>query len=203
MQSTNYNFLAPFYKILSRLVFGRGLEKATANYLYKIGERQRVLIIGGGNGELLKSLYMVCPSAEVTYCELSSKMIGLANKKSPFPMEQITFIQKDAFTLTGFKYDWVVLPFFLDQFIEERCISFLKKVKERSKENTKILFSDMHKAGISKALLSTMYLFFRVTTGLNNNKLPAFDEVFKESGWKKEAEALFSNGRAVSRVYEK
>jgi len=203
LNTSNYNFLAPFYKSLSRLVFGKGLEQGATHYFYRIKEKEKVLIVGGGNGELLKSLYNVCPSATVTYCEFSSKMIGLANKKNPFLKEQISFLEKDAFTLEDFGFDWVILPFFLDQFEGEQCVSFLKKIMEKSKENTQILFSDMHEAGISKVLLGTMYFFFKITTGLKNNKLPDFNKVFVEAGWIKEKEELFSNGRVLSGVYGK
>jgi len=203
LNKTNYNFLAPFYKTLSRIVFGKGLEESSAHYFYKIKEGEKVLIIGGGNGEVLKGLYDSSPRAIVSYCELSSKFIGLANKKNPFPREQIVFLEKDAFDLENFKYHWIVLPFFLDQFKEEECIRILTKMHGESLVHTKILFSDMDGKGCPKWLLSFMFLFFRITTGLKRTSLPGFNKVFQESGWEKQEEGGFSNGKVVSRVYGK
>lgn len=203
MNKTNYNLIAPFYKTLSRIVFGRGLEDSTAHYFHRIKEGEKVLIVGGGNGEVLKRLFSTCPSAEVTYCELSIRFIGLANKKNPFPQDQIIFLEENAFDLRDFKYDWIVLPFFLDQFKEKECIRLLSLIKEGSLDNTKVLFSDMDKNGCPKGLLSFMYLFFRVTTGLKSKSLPAFEKVFQESGWEMGEEKGFSNGKVVSRVYRR
>ena len=203
MKNSNYNFIAPFYKLLSRIVFGKSLEKGSSHFFARIKKEDSVLIIGGGNGEILKPLFFICPVASISYCELSNKMIGLANKKNPFPKEQITFLEQDAFDLEDFQYDWIVLPFFLDQFNEVKCVHLLKSIKENSKPSSKILFTDMNKKGISRGLLSFMYFFFKMTTGLKNKELPDFDKVFLESGWEMEEEELFGNGRVVSRVYKK
>lgn len=201
MHLPNYNFLAPFYNIISKIVFGDSLNRASAMYFEEIKKHDTVLIIGGGNGEILRRLYVVNPSVSVTYCELSSTFIGLANKKNPFPKEQIVFLNQDAFELVDFSYDIIVLPFFLDQFSEEQCILFLKRIQEKSKINQKILFSDMHKKGLSKALLKTMFLFFKVTTKLKNNQLPNFSDAFDKAGWSLVKENLSQNSKAISQVY--
>ena len=125
--------------------------------------------------------------ASISYCELSNKMIGLANKKNPFPKEQITFLEQDAFDLEDFQYDWIVLPFFLDQFNEVKCVHLLKSIKENSKPSSKILFTDMNKKGISRGLLSFMYFFFKMTTSSSLKiegflSLISFDVIFCRIG---------------------
>lgn len=203
MESPNYNFLAPFYKFFSRLVFGKALEDATVAMISDMGEKDKILIIGGGNGEILPRVFEVKPKLSIHYCELSKRFIGLAKKKNPYPDEQILFWHKDAFLQENFDYDFVLLPFFLDQFDDQVNTDFLKRIRSNSKPHTQILFADMNGEKIPKWLLSSMFVFFKVFTRLKQNTLPDFERIFNEGGWEKKAEMLFSKGKVLSRRYQK
>ena len=184
----NYNYLAPFYKILSRIVFGRSIERVNERVVGMVENKGSILLLGGGNGEILSYLERESGWNSILFCDFSEQMIHLAKKRSKD--SRITFVHKNAFNLEDFDYDYIALPFFLDQFKEQNSIELLNKIRERSKPQTKLLFTDMNPKKLNSVLLRTMYLFFRMTTGLRQQSLPKFDEVFAKSKWEVEKEDL-------------
>ncbi|MEO1255896.1 MAG: hypothetical protein AAFY41_13590, partial [Bacteroidota bacterium] len=92
MAVNNFNSVAPFYDFLSKLVFDSSLLRAQKIYLDRIRSTDKVLILGGGTGEILKFV----PKCESLYfLDKSSKMIEIAERKM---LDQNTkFIQADFF----------------------------------------------------------------------------------------------------------
>ena len=78
---SNFNFIAPFYNFLQRLIFGNHLQKAQSFFLNEIKPSSTVLIIGGGSGEIISSIFQVSIPEKVVFVEQSSKMIELAKPK--------------------------------------------------------------------------------------------------------------------------
>src|SRR5690606_22865871 len=78
VNNTNFDSIAPIYDGLSRLVFGNALQRAQTEHISLIPPNSNVLLIGGGSGWLLEQLLTYSPLAEVTYLEVSPKMLQLA-----------------------------------------------------------------------------------------------------------------------------
>ncbi|MEP5106138.1 MAG: methyltransferase type 12, partial [Ekhidna sp.] len=66
MVVNDFDFVAPIYDRLSKLVFGKSLIKAQAYHLKVIGDKDRVLILGGGTGKLLE---FIPKSGELDFVE--------------------------------------------------------------------------------------------------------------------------------------
>ena len=78
MAVNDFNFIAPFYDVLARIVFGNAILKAQTTHLSEINENDQVLILGGGTGKLLEHI----PFCDrVDYVEKSEKMIRIAKRR--------------------------------------------------------------------------------------------------------------------------
>jgi ubiquinone/menaquinone biosynthesis C-methylase UbiE len=60
MKNKNFDFIAPYYDFLSKLIFGKRLRIAQTSLLSKIPRHQRILLVGGGTGWILPELLQIC-----------------------------------------------------------------------------------------------------------------------------------------------
>ena len=76
-----FDRIAPYYDALKRLVFGNAIHRSQAHFLQRLPQGCRLLIIGGGSGEVLSLLQNVNPLCRIWYVEASSKMLSLASSR--------------------------------------------------------------------------------------------------------------------------
>ena len=89
LQLDSYRYLAPFYELLARLVFGQSLTKAHFELLQPnhlelretFEHAQRIYWLGGGTGIALCELMKVAPNARLYYIEPSRSMLSRAQQK--------------------------------------------------------------------------------------------------------------------------
>jgi SAM-dependent methyltransferase len=92
----NYDPIARYYDVLSRLVYFRAQLKAQTDQLLFIPANSRILITGGGTGWILEEISKVRPSGlNITYVEISEKMLALT-KKRDIKENTITYIHAAA-----------------------------------------------------------------------------------------------------------
>ncbi|HXA02171.1 MAG TPA: class I SAM-dependent methyltransferase [Cytophagaceae bacterium] len=195
----NFDHIARYYNILSTIVFGSSIHKAQLQFLDRIPENSNVLIIGGGSGKFLKefccwpvggqSREMLIKSRikKILYVEYSAEMIRLSkeaigvipeNKLVEFRLGTEADLRNDEV------FDVVITHCFLNLFEGLQLRSVMNKINSHLTPGGIWLFSDFrissnrfHK--IWQGLLTKiMYLFFRITTGLQNKNLEKFDDLF-------------------------
>jgi len=77
----NYNGIAKFYDMLSRIVFQKSIIKAQVYLIQFISEGDKIIIVGGGTGWILEEISRLeKKNISVVYVEKSSAMIDLAKK---------------------------------------------------------------------------------------------------------------------------
>ena len=83
------------------------------------------------------------------------------------------------------EFDAVLTFFFLDLFSDEKLRSVIAKIKVALKPNAHWLVSDFINTTWWHAyLLSIMYSFFRISTGLRNKRLPDWTGLLLESNFR-------------------
>ncbi len=192
----NFNFIAPFYDRLARIVFGRSIENATYHFLSEIQEDSAVLILGGGTGKILSSI----PKCEkVTYLEKSEKMINRAKThKVDMDME---FINKDFLAFDAkHSYDFIICPFFLDCFNEKNLDEVINQIDGLIKTDGKLLVTDFQ-ATRKQLLIRLMHLFFRIFASLESKKLKNIHRFILQNRFEIEKEEFFHKNMIFSRVY--
>ena len=182
--STTYNGVAWLYDVLCRLVLGCSVKKSQTDLLPFIPENARVLIVGGGTGWILEDLAKQnAGSLRIRYIDISSKMIE-RSKRRKAGNHTIEFIQAaiEEVNLAGSSYDVVFTPFLLDGLSQAACEQVCKKLDACLKPGGIWLYVDFQISATSsfrqKALLKTMYLFFRITCHIKAAKLPALESSF-------------------------
>jgi ubiquinone/menaquinone biosynthesis C-methylase UbiE len=196
---SSYNKLAAIYDQLAQLVFWGRINRANSLFLSQIPANSKVLIIGGGTGKSLKHLN---PELELDYAELSSAMINKAKKrKGPKKTEFILgFFQEFK---TQKKYDYVVCPFFLDQFNSTEINPILTSILSVLPKGGHLLVSDFNRPKkpmrwLKQLIIKTTILFFRITTGLRINKLEDISSILEKNKFQKTSEKQFYFGMIFS-----
>jgi ubiquinone/menaquinone biosynthesis C-methylase UbiE len=204
----NYNKIAKHYDLISRLVFGKSIIKAQVSLLQFIPPKGSVLIVGGGTGWILEEISAIFPQGlMITYVEISSQMISLAQKRN-CAKNTIDFVNKPVESfIPGNKFDVIITPFLFDNFMEEKIKIVFAELNASLKMQGRWLFADFVNEKNKnilwqKMLLKTMYIFFRITCNIETQKLIDM-EVFFKTEFSKINESRFYAGFIKAAVYEK
>lgn len=178
----NYDKVALIYDGLARIVFGLSLEKAKKQHLNNIKDGDKVLIIGGGTGSILK--YLGDYKVQVDFVDSSFKMMEKAKRRARNKMS-IHFHCLDIFQFAGRNYDVIICNFFLDQFSVNRADAVVGLIHQKLKSSGLVLVSDFLNSQRlrHRFLIKTMYLFFRITTNLKKVILTDFKILFLRHGF--------------------
>jgi ubiquinone/menaquinone biosynthesis C-methylase UbiE len=201
-----FNRVAPYYASLKRFVFGSAVDESQAAFLSKLPPG-RILILGGGSGELLQSVFRHSPDCEIWYVEASSVM--LARAVDNVPSDKRAFVHfihgtEDALPRDA-RFDALITNFFLDLFPEEVVLGIARKLSTHLTKSGVWLVSDFVDQGKAwqRVLLWTMYRFFVATCGIDARKLPAWQTQIHTSGFEETESASFYNGFIKSAVFIK
>ena len=193
----NFDFIAPFYDYIAQIVFGNSLLKSQKWLINQLKKDTEVLIVGGGTG---KSFEGIEKDFSITYLEKSGKMIRCAEQR--LSAAKVQFICEDFLRLkTDSKYDYLILPFFLDNFNQHHLDAAIEKCKILLKNEGRLLVADFDRKKTTPILSFSMHLFFRIFSNLESKRLKNIHESIIKNGFLPEREALFRRGMIFSRVY--
>jgi ubiquinone/menaquinone biosynthesis C-methylase UbiE len=175
--ANDYNSIAKFYDTLSRIVFQRSIVKAQQYLIGFINDNDKVLLIGGGTGWILEEISkMKKRNISIAYVEKSSAMINLSRKRN-YTNVYVEFINKsvEEYDASG-KFDMIITPFLFDNFLVDKIKIVFAKLDSMLKQNGIWLYADFindktNKKLWQRALLKTMYLFFRLTAKIETQEL--------------------------------
>jgi ubiquinone/menaquinone biosynthesis C-methylase UbiE len=204
----NYNKIAKYYDLISRLVYGKAIVEAQVSLLQFIPANSSVFFVGGGTGWVLEELAKIHPEGLIiTYVELSSKMIALAQKKDSKD-NQVIFINEPIENyISEENYDVILTAFLFDNFREEKIKTVFGKLNSMLRNGGLWLFADFvddNKQGKwwQRFLLKAMYLFFRIACNIEAQQLINMDVYFGE-GYDKLFEARFYGRFIKAAAYKK
>lgn len=204
-----FDFVAPFYDQVVRLVFGQKINNFNKRVLSDFKPVHTCLIIGGGTGQILLDAFEMKLASSYHYAELSSKM--RAKAISRLSQEQIQSVEFSSdFPKTNSRYDIVVLPFVLDCYSESSIHGLLQKLEPIMTEQGKLLIVDFNHEPLSnyrptfiqKQFIRLLYLFFRITTKIEAKKLPSILSILENSNFEFKSRNLLFDGWIVASNYE-
>ncbi len=177
-----YDVLAPFYDALGFIVFGKSLYRAQAQFLGDIPPGSRVLVLGGGTGRWLREGTIRRSDCEITYVDSSHAMLKRAHANGQGLSVRFVHGTQD-FLKGGEDFDVLIAFCFFDLFDTRTLPTVVDSIWRSMKPGASWLIVDfVNRKWWHAAMLSTMYLFFRITTGLKNGKLPAWQDALKAKG---------------------
>ncbi|WP_179413180.1 class I SAM-dependent methyltransferase [Mucilaginibacter sp. E4BP6] len=204
--AANYNNSAWFYDSLARLVYGNALINAQVYLLKRISLNSKILIVGGGTGWILEEITRIHPSGlQITYVEIAPDMMAQSKKRN-VGNNQVTFIN-DAIENVDLPkdFDIALTPFLLDNFIEENLNKIFSSIAALLKPKAFWLNTSFQLTGKwwQQVLLKTMFIFFKVTCGIEASKLPGIDKCFEENGFKLIEQQSFFGDFIGAKIFKK
>lgn len=205
MRNNNFDGIAPYYDLLARIVFGKSILESQLLHSSRIPRRSRILILGGGTGQLLPALLEKDPVL-VTYLEPSGKMLEQA-KARVSPRSPVDFVRGSVECLKPHEtYDVVITPFVLDIFSASELTRYMKKLTSVLSDQGLWLFTDFYISSSPKrfwqvAFVNFMYLFFKFTCNIETSHLLDFERFFGSHRLRPVESKWLFGGVIVSRVY--
>ncbi|MCC2548134.1 class I SAM-dependent methyltransferase [Hymenobacter sp. BT175] len=180
LPDAGFDRVAPVYDLLARLVFGRALQQAQQAALRGLPEGEpRVLIIGGGSGWIIGEVLRLRPQASILYLEASPAMLTRSRQVvaglTPEAGRQVELrLGTEDFLKAEETFDAVLTFFFLDLFEPLRLGHILRRLHRALRPGAAWLLADFcpPKRFWQKGLLTMMYRFFRLTTGISGHAIP-------------------------------
>ena len=198
---SNFDFIAPIYDSIAKVVYGNKLRAAQSHFLHYIKSKQSVLIVGGGTGWILTQFKDSCVT--IDYVEQSSKMIQIAQQRKCGA--SVNFIHSSEIP-TFKKYDVVITPFVLDCFPADRLKAFVSSIDQQVKQKgiwICVDFNSEDRRFISKLLARTMIVFFRFVAKLPTSQLDNYFDVIEGNGYQIVDYQLFVGGFVKAALLKK
>ncbi len=202
---TSFDRIAPHYDFLARLVFGKSITQSQEYYLKEIKEGDRILILGGGTGWILDSIYAITKPGEIWYVDSSMKMLDQASARE-VGETCVHFIQDSQNSIPShIKFDVVITNFFLDMFPPKELPEVIKSVSLKLKPKGVWLCTDFVETGKWKhsILLKSMFFFFNLIANLKNNLLADWHHQLIEGGLSITKEKSYFDGFIKATVFKK
>jgi len=207
--NNNYDPIAPYYDVLSRLVYFRAQLKAQTDQLPYIPANSSILIAGGGTGWILEEIARIHPSGlNISYVEISGEMLRLS-KKRDVKQNTVTYIHAAAEDLEiSITYDVVITAFLFDNFSKNKVSFVFQKFHRALKKEGLWLFSDFYYNEATgrrwqKYLLRMMYFFFRHISNVEASALINTEQHFQEQSYRSLKTASYYAGFIKAVVYQK
>ena len=203
-----FDKLASVYDRLASLVFGRALYHAQKVHLNNIPPASTVVVLGGGSGAMLRPLFGRFPT-RVVYIEASAAMLARAqeqfkNHPGTALVEWVHGTEEDLANYSQF--DAVITQFVLDCYSEATLPTAIHNIRQALKADGHWLVADFgltqNAPWWQRALIWTMYRFFRLTAQIEATELLPYDQYLKDVGLKEVKRATFYHHMVFATVYE-
>ncbi|MGB7191296.1 MAG: class I SAM-dependent methyltransferase [Acidobacteriaceae bacterium] len=205
--SANFDPLARPYRWLEYLTFGPMLERCRFCRIPELAGARRALVLGDGDGRFLARLLAANPALQADVVDQSPAMLRLLQTRvaTAGTSDRIRVHQADALTFqpSGAAYDLVITHFFLDCFTTEQVRGLVENLRPHLAPGALWIASEFAiPRGVaalpSRMVVSSLYLSFRILTGLRTRALPDHPAVLRENGLKLQNLRTFLAGLLVS-----
>jgi tRNA (cmo5U34)-methyltransferase len=209
-----FDRLAGIYDGLAGTVYGRAIRNAQLHFLDQWPRKAEILIVGGGTGWFLEAVLQQTDPARVQYVELSGEMIRRSREriaqKLPQMLERVEFHQ-------GTIHDWpqpshvdvVATHFYLDLFNGAELRNEIELLHGLLRPGGTWSLSDFayEEKGlmkpVSRFLVGTMYLFFRMAARIRSRKLEDYPALLGAKGLQTIHKTSYYGGMIRSHLFQK
>ena len=200
----NCDLIAPHYWWIERLGMGRTLERRRRWFLPEVDNARRALVLGDGDGRFLRELLRHNSLVRADYIDLSRRMLALARKNAG--ADRVTYRHADALTLDlpRHEYDLIATHFFFDCFGPRELETLIERVTDAARPGAQWIVSEFRTPNLpARLLVSGLYLFFGVTTGLQTRNLADHHPIMRSNGFRLLKASHARGGLVVSELWER
>lgn len=180
--TANFNLIARPYRWLEYLTLGRRLERCRLHFLPHLLDQKRVLVLGDGDGRFLAELMAATPNIRADAIDTSSAMLHLLRRRCKSrTLNAAARLQTHHTNALAFRpvgpYDLVATHFFLDCLTQPSLDALIVRIKPSLSPRAFWVVSDFRiPPGLmrfpARIIVRTLYLAFRILTGLHTKRLP-------------------------------
>ncbi len=210
MRPANFDPVARIYRWAEYLSFGRALERCRFFYLPATLTCRTALILGDGDGRFLVSLLQQNTAVSADVVDSSSAMLTLLYRRIGDQAHRVKLHRADALTFTPpDEYDLVATHFFLDCFTTPQLKVLAGNIAGHTRPGALWLLSDFNIPTQSLArfpaelLVRSLYLVFRLLTGLRPTRLPDHAAALRSAGFHRIERHLSLGGLLMSEIWMK
>jgi SAM-dependent methyltransferase len=188
----NFDHIARPYRWLEYLTLGRALEHCRLHYLPSLLQRKRALVLGDGDGRFLAQLLAQNPRLHADAIDTSAIMLQLLRQRceavAANASTRLNTHQANALTCPlDPPYDLIVTHFFLDCLAQPDLETLINRIAPTLSPGALWLVSDFQIPSgpmrlPAKLLVRTLYLAFRILTGLRTTQLPDHATPLQQAG---------------------
>ncbi len=188
----NFDKIARPYRWLEYLTLGKTLESCRLHFLPQLLDRRHALVLGDGDGRFLAQLLKHNPSLRADAVDSSAVMLQLLRQRceatSPNTGGRLCTYHQDALTSPlKDSYDLIVTHYFLDCLTQPELNTLITRIAPALSPGALWLISDFRVPTgpmrlPAKLLIRSLYLAFRLLTGLRTTHLPDHVTPLKKSG---------------------
>jgi ubiquinone/menaquinone biosynthesis C-methylase UbiE len=181
----NFDPIARPYRWLEYLTLGKSLENCRTHYLPQLMDRRHALVLGDGDGRFTSKLLATNLSINVVAVDMSATMLQLLRQRcdaaTPNAAVRLSTRHANALTLpldrVEGSYDLIATHFFLDCLTQSELDALISRIAPTLTHEALWLISDFRiPTGPmrlpAKLFIRSLYLAFRLLTGLRTTRLP-------------------------------
>lgn len=202
---SGFDWLAPHYRWMECVLAGPKLQRCRTAFLHSIPAPCNALLLGEGNGRFLIELIRVFPNARFTCVDASARMLDRARARlraRGLDVAAGQFLRANILDWAppSAQFDLIVSHFFLDCFRPAELEQLIPRLSSAAVPGARWLLADFRQppSGPAKwrarAILESMYLFFRVAAGLSAARLTPPDALLERHGFTLRDRRLFEWG---------
>ncbi len=191
--TTNFNLIARPYRWLEYLTLGPALQRCRTHYLPALSNQKQALVLGDGDGRFLAQLLAANPHLHAEAVDTSRTMLDLLEARcaqaTATASKRLQTHHTSALTFTPTQTcDLVAAHFFLDCLTQTELDSLVARLTNHLAPNALWLVSDFRiPAGPMRLpatlLVNSLYLAFRILTGLRTTRLPSHAAPLTRAGF--------------------
>lgn len=211
----NFDRIARPYRWLEYLTFGSVLWRCRTYLLSHLQNCRNALILGDGDGRFTAALLAAHPRLRADAVDSSSAMLRLlaqrARTVAPDADARLRVHHSDALAFThnmpaDARYDLVVTHFFLDCLTRSEVESLAHAIAPHLPPGALWLVSDFRipdnpMRWPARALVRSLYLAFRILTGLRVARLPNHAAALRAAGFAQTAQHLSLAGILTTELW--
>jgi SAM-dependent methyltransferase len=211
----NFNLIARPYRWFEYLTLGKALENCRLHYLPRLLNKRHALILGDGDGRFLAQLLQQNPNLSADAVDSSYTMLqllrqrceaatpGVATRLRTHHTNALTFPLENAEAA----YDLIIAHFFLDCLTQPELNTLITRTTKHLRPGALWLISDFRiPTGAmrlpARALVRSLYLAFRVLTGLRTTHLPDHATPLTQAGMTRISEHTSLAGLLTTEIWQ-
>jgi ubiquinone/menaquinone biosynthesis C-methylase UbiE len=179
--------------------------------LPRLNSARNALVLGDGDGRFVARLLAMYPELHATAVDSSAEMQKLLQQRCAPYADRLQTFHGDAMRFTpasGTSYDLVVTHFFLDCFEEAQIDELIAELDPALEPTALWLFSDFRlPRGVlrlpARMMIRSLYLAFRILTGLRTTRLPRHDVALSKAGFERIDQQTFLAGILTTELWQR